>query len=1047
MMKWLLFLVLFFGFTILVGQERFKNKGHNYEINPQRNNLIDKLPNGSDVSKEGYAESKKKKRFDLGSQLQKIADVYDKKGRSSANQILKQINGKQDQVDVILGIKEGVLFNEIDLAPLYQLGGIYKAHSRSYIQITLPVSVINNIPEIKNIIEIRMPAARKKFATGFGGVVSESVQLVGAVDFQNSGIDGSGVKVAVIDFGFTGLATTIAAGELPASTVGIDFTGNGIESGNNHGVIVAEHVMDVAPGASLFCFNVQNVVGLENAVDTMVARGIKVATLSVGWYAASYYDDTGPFDKIINKAYDTHGIFITASSGNEADRHWRGVWQDVDGDSLLEFAVGDEDLTFDSTGVVYMNWNQYGAAVTDLDLYIINRLGTVVDSSEAIQNGGPRQSYEIVNFTYNASEAPYRMVIKRYSGSITNLEVTVFLGGGTIVDHPKLGSSQAEPAVAHGTFTVGAVLFMDWNKLDLSIEPFSSRGPTNDGRMKPDIVAPDGTNNFTYSGGLGTSFSTPVVAGAAVLLLAETPTLNAGGITASLRASAIDVGPVGVDSVYGYGKLKITPIVNNVAPILSIINNQSTPENKLFELHVTSTDPNGDSITLSLNSLPTGATFVDSGNGNGLFTWTPSFSQAGSYTLTFKAEDQFINNQEGMVLTVRDTNMVPVITGQKSILTLAEDNSMMLSDTLFNITDLNNPTGPFTLVVQQGSNYSGSGSQFTPRLNYNGILNVFVKVSDGVDTSAAFEVTVTVTPVNDPPQIDSLYPEVLDTVWEGDSTMMGVFASDVDSGEALTYVWTLNGNVVGSNSLQYLHRTTLTSAGSDTVKVRVSDNKSSVTQVWRLVVLNQSIAPQIKAENGRVLTKDSVLKWEVTEDPNLDSSIFYRVELSLDSSFQTILASKDSLLVQSVLLDSLLQEMSLSSGNNLIYWRIKAFDTTGYHTDYTDGENDFNLLSEQATTVKAIFPRRTFAFQNEPNPFRQVTEFQFGVSEGDGRLRVTISIYNMMGGLIKTLVNEEKNPGRYSVFWNSNGYPPGVYFYNVQIGYSIRKTQRMFKVK
>jgi hypothetical protein len=97
---------------------------------------------------------------------------------------------------------------------------------------------------------------------GLGPSRSEAAAATGADLFHNAGLVGTGADVAVIDLGFIGLASRIAEGELAANTVSVDFSGTGIEAGTNHGVGVAEHVADMAPGARIHCIKVGDDVDL-----------------------------------------------------------------------------------------------------------------------------------------------------------------------------------------------------------------------------------------------------------------------------------------------------------------------------------------------------------------------------------------------------------------------------------------------------------------------------------------------------------------------------------------------------------------------------------------------------------------------------------------------------------------------------------------------------------------------------------------------------------------------------------------------------------------
>ncbi|MCX7785523.1 MAG: T9SS type A sorting domain-containing protein, partial [candidate division WOR-3 bacterium] len=70
-------------------------------------------------------------------------------------------------------------------------------------------------------------------------------------------------------------------------------------------------------------------------------------------------------------------------------------------------------------------------------------------------------------------------------------------------------------------------------------------------------------------------------------------------------------------------------------------------------------------------------------------------------------------------------------------------------------------------------------------------------------------------------------------------------------------------------------------------------------------------------------------------------------------------------------------------------------------------------------------------YQNSPNPFKSQTTIRYSIS---AQSKVSLVIYDVSGRLIKTLVNERKAPGIYSIIWNGtddNGRKvgQGVYFY------------------
>ncbi|MEN8230164.1 MAG: tandem-95 repeat protein [Bacteroidota bacterium] len=104
------------------------------------------------------------------------------------------------------------------------------------------------------------------------------------------------------------------------------------------------------------------------------------------------------------------------------------------------------------------------------------------------------------------------------------------------------------------------------------------------------------------------------------------------------------------------------------------------------------------------------------------------------------------------LVTVNSVNDAPVITGQ-SELVVPEDHTIELTLSHFTVNDVDHPSGPFSLIVQSGSNYSNEGNRITPSRDYAGVLSIPVVVSDGSAASNPFNAMVTVTGVNDPPAI------------------------------------------------------------------------------------------------------------------------------------------------------------------------------------------------------------------------------------------------------------------------------------------------------
>jgi len=92
---------------------------------------------------------------------------------------------------------------------------------------------------------------------------------------------------------------------------------------------------------------------------------------------------------------------------------------------------------------------------------------------------------------------------------------------------------------------------------------------------------------------------------------------------------------------------------------------------------------------------------------------------------------------------------------------------------------------------------------------------------------------------------------------------------------------------------------------------------------------------------------------------------------------------------------------------------------------------------------QAQMPNSFFLFQNYPNPFNPSTTIPFTVNSSQFMvhrpIHTTLKIYNILGELVRTLLDEEKMPGDYQVVWDGRDdkgekVSSGIYFYRLQSG-------------
>ncbi len=161
----------------------------------------------------------------------------------------------------------------------------------------------------------------------------------------------------------------------------------------------------------------------------------------------------------------------------------------------------------------------------------------------------------------------------------------------------------------------------------------------------------------------------------------------------------------------------------NTAPILAAIGNQSVNENEPLSFSINATDADGDAVTYSLTNAPSGASLTGQ-----TFSWTPSYSQAGSYDVTFVASDGRAQDSRTVTISVANINRPPVLAavGDRSV-----DATNLLSFTL----SAADPDGDDLVYSAAGlassANLAGQTFSWTPGPGEAGSYEFTFTVSDG----------------------------------------------------------------------------------------------------------------------------------------------------------------------------------------------------------------------------------------------------------------------------------------------------------------------------
>jgi hypothetical protein len=377
---------------------------------------------------------------------------------------------------------------------------------------------------------------------------------------------------------------------LPPANPPCGFSGAGAE-----GTALLEIVHDLAPGAQLAFANADTDLAFNQAVNALAAAN-DVVVDDLGFFAEAYDGTSRVSSNTaaaLNNPANRIRTYIT-SVGNGADNHYFGgfVNSGVDGTTVTGLTtpgrlhlfqrtaettdvlnLGDQPfnvISLPSGGevVVFLSWNDpAGRSTSNYDLYLVRESNnTVVAKSTDVQNGG-QDPVEFVDFTNDGASGLFRIVIQNVRDQAPARALNLFSfqpqcaqdgprlivtgrherqnfntatrsvsaqsdSGGSPVSVISVGAICSGSVRASSVFPSSTPNESCNDRTRSTIEFFSSRGPTLDGRQKPDITAIDGVE-ITGAGSFpspffGTSAAAPHVAGQAALLLQAAPCLVSG---------------------------------------------------------------------------------------------------------------------------------------------------------------------------------------------------------------------------------------------------------------------------------------------------------------------------------------------------------------------------------------------------------------------------------------------------------------------------------------------------------------------------------------
>ena len=519
----------------------------------------------------------------LGSTLDQMAAMVEE-GELSARAAAEDAPvGQEESVAVTIYLSGNV--DEV-VRFLEDNGGSPRNVGEDYIEAYVPVTLLGQTSEQPGVIRVReiippQPAQSTPQIAGHGpqAHLSES--------WNRAGYRGQGVKVGIFAGGFEDFSGLMGT-ELPPTVMARCYTDIGVytqaladcEVDGDHGTIVAESLMDIAPVVSLYIANPVSRGDLQAAADWMVSQGVSVINYSTSWTFDGPGDGTSPFSdsplRTVDRAVAGDVIWVNLA-GNYARSSWFGSYSDRDSDGFIEFNRDGVELNkvVLSEGDVIrsqLRWEGFwGFEGTDLGVILYDSDINPVWYSGDYQTGPLAGDFPIP-WDFMRYEVPsdgdYYLAIHHYSGLVPHwIQLTV--RGVASIEHYTENGSISNPAETAnpGMLAVGAAPWYDPH----TIEWYSSRGPTPAGRVKPDIVGatcgetalrPLNENNRGFC---GTAQATSHVAGMAALVRQRFPHFTPPQVAAYLKNNAAQRESPDPNNTWGHGFAQLPPPLTAIA--------------------------------------------------------------------------------------------------------------------------------------------------------------------------------------------------------------------------------------------------------------------------------------------------------------------------------------------------------------------------------------------------------------------------------------------------------------------------------------------------
>ena len=495
---------------------------------------------------------------------------------------------EEEPVGVTLYIEEGKTEGAEDY--LRSKGVSIRNVGVDYIEAFVPPTLLAEASSLPGVIVIRALAESMPEGSLNVAHIGQGVELHGVSEWHDAGYKGEGIKIGIVD-DFLEYNSFAALGEVPPAdswctwglhtdiyppTIVAWTTEEGIGwcddwGSSTHGTAVTEVIYDIAPEATFYLVDVNYKGDLVNGLDWLIEKDVDVINMSRRFHWDGPGDGTSPHSdsplNTVDRAVENDIIWVNSTGNYNDSSYWYGIFSDTDEDGFLEFSGGDEcnsliTLSDYYIGEVHVRWDDLpagadsGSAGRDLDLYLYktDAQGNVLNpNSPAAISETDESGENILPITtiYGNFVHPHYCVSVRLAKGDAPAWVQMYNISYNMEHNTSNGSINNPSESANpGMLAVGAASASDTS----IIEYYSSRGPTPDGRIKPDIVGvSDIYSEVLGRNAWGTSYAAPHLAGLAALVKQRFPSYTPAEIASYLKRHAEPRGDSTPNNTWGHG--------------------------------------------------------------------------------------------------------------------------------------------------------------------------------------------------------------------------------------------------------------------------------------------------------------------------------------------------------------------------------------------------------------------------------------------------------------------------------------------------------------